>query len=75
MKYPSKITAYKDSVISKMPIVMEALSEGDLCVYDLYQSLRANFSGIEEFIDTLDCLYALHQIGYDQKNGVIHYVT
>ena len=51
MKFPSKVTPYGESVISKFPIVL-----GEL----------------QDFIDTLDCLYVLGEITLNKE--VIHYV-
>ena len=75
MRYPSKITSYRESIISKMPLILAELSNGDMHVYDLYKSTHKGFSGIEEFIDTLDCLYALHKIKYVSDKEVIRYVA
>lgn len=75
MRYPSKIVSYKESIIGKMPVVLAALSICEMSVYDLYIKTHKGFSGIEEFIDTLDCLYALHKIEYDSEKEVIKYAA
>ena len=43
-------------------------------VHDLYQKVVKNLSGVNEYIDVLDCLYALHKIEYDEKEEVLRYV-
>lgn len=54
MKLPSKITSYNESVISKFPPILSILQNTDIKIYSLYTATTENFSGIEEFLDTLD---------------------
>lgn len=74
MKLPSKITSYSESVISKFSLILSALQNTDSGVFSLYESTMEHFSGIEEFLDTLDCLFALQRIGYDAEREVLYYV-
>ena len=39
---------------------------------ELYKKTRGKMSGIQEFLEILDCLYALNKI--EIKGGVLHYV-
>ncbi len=75
MKLPSKITSYKESVLSKFSPILDVLQNGDIGVFSLYETTEKFFYNIEEFIDTLDCLFALHKIIYDAERGVLHYVV
>lgn len=73
MRFPNKFTTYKDSILSKFPIVLEKLEVQSYTLLALYNSLRRVFdSDIEDFMDTLTCLYALKKIKID--DGVIIYV-
>ena len=72
MRLPSKITSYSESVISKFPPVLTALQNADTGVLALYE---ATMNHIEEFLDTLDCLYALHKVIYDADREVLCYVA
>ena len=36
---------------------------------------KFSLSSIEEFLDTLDCLYALHKVIYDADREVLCYVA
>ena len=74
MLLPSKITNYKKSIISKFVPVLEVLSKKDKSPMALYKSTRSHFSSVDEFVETLDCLYALGRIELDKEYGVIHYV-
>lgn len=74
MKLPSKITSYGESVISKFSPVLSALQGNDMKAFTLYQTTTKYFANLEEFVDTLDCLFALQKIRYDAEHEVICYV-
>jgi len=75
MKLPSKITSYKESVLSKLTPILNILENEDLPVLPLYSATKNQFTGIEEYMDTLDCIFALGKIVLDEERGVIHYVA
>ncbi len=72
MRFPSKITSYKESIISKLPILLEVLKVKDYSVESLYNETKKKLS-IKDFIDALDCLYVLGEITINKE--VIHYVN
>ena len=74
MRLPSKITSYRESVISKFSPVLSVLQESDIEIFALYKNTMKYFSSIEEFMDTLDCLFALQKIRYDEEREVLCYV-
>lgn len=72
MKLPNKLFSYKESIISKFPIILQKLSDKkDISIFDLYRDTNQNFEDISEFLETLDCLYALGKLDYDSKLGRI----
>ena len=71
MKLPSKVTSYKESTISKFPIILKLLKEKDYTVSSLYTKIKNKIS-INDYVDVLICLYILNQITL--KNEFIHYV-
>lgn len=78
MKLPNKYISYKKSSLSKFPIVLETLKYCDLSVMDLYIRLVKSkvspvFENTDDFIETLDYLYALGKIKLDSE-GMVHYV-
>ena len=75
MKLPSKIISYKESVLSKFPPILVVLQNADTGVLTLYESTMKYFSGIEEYLDTLDCLFALNKVKYDAEREVLCYVA
>ena len=75
MRFPSKVTTYKESVISKFPIVLQDLENSDMTPTWLYHKLKEKFNyGLAEYIDVLDCLYSLGKITLDMKTETLHYV-
>ena len=71
MKYPSKVTPYKDSTISKLPILLKLLSESDYTILSLFDKVRQKMT-LKEYKDSLDCLFILGKITLKQE--IIHYV-
>ncbi|HCX95303.1 MAG TPA: hypothetical protein DHH42_06495 [Clostridiales bacterium] len=75
MKLPNKITSYKESVIGKLYLVLSLLMSQDMNAYMLYKETIDSFTTTAEFIDTLDCLFALGAITLLERDGaeVLHY--
>lgn len=70
MRFPSKVTSFNDSILSKFPIILNKLKLKDYPVTLLYEELQKEIT-IEDFVDVLDCLFALEQITL--KKEIIHY--
>ena len=75
MKLPNKIISYKESVLSRFPLVLSVLSENPVGVYDLFELTKDSFTGIEEYLDTIECLYALKKVIFDDETGVLYYAV
>lgn len=76
MKLPSKVTSYKESVISKFPIVLESLSYSNETPRQLYEKekQKQKFNDINEYMEVLDALFLLGKVGYDDVLGELYYV-
>ena len=74
MKLPSKVTSYKESVISKFPIVLESLSYSNETQRQLYEKEKQKFNDINEYMEVLDALFLLGKVGYDDVLGELYYV-
>lgn len=74
MLFPDKLFTYGESVISKFPAVLDVIKIQPIKVKDLYVAVNKDVSGTAEFMDVLDCLYALGKIDYDTKEEVLRYV-
>ncbi len=73
MKVPSKVTPYKESTIAKFPVVLSILEKGDMSPNELYSKVkRSKIKDITEFVEVLDCLYAMNKI--EMREEVLHYV-
>lgn len=64
MKFPNKIIRYSESAISKFSSVLFSLRESKTIVA-LFNEIREEFDNVADFVDTLDCLYALGKINYN----------
>lgn len=73
MRCPSKVTSYKESTIALFPIVLAQLEKKDLTPSELYKKVKNKVSGIQEYTEILDCLYALNKI--ELVGEVLHYVS
>ena len=72
MKFPSKVTSYKESSLVLFPVILKYLEKKDMTHSELYKKTRGKMSGIQEFLEILDCLYVLNKI--ELEGGVLHYV-
>ncbi len=75
MKLPNKIITYDESTLSKLIPILNELSFADITPFALYKKTINNYKSIEEFIDALDCLYALNKVIYIEQGGVLKYVA
>lgn len=74
MLFPDKLFTYRESVLSKFPAVLDVIKTHPIKVKDLYMAVNKDVSGTAEFMDVLDCLYALGKINYDTQEEVLRYV-
>ena len=72
---PSKIISVADSLIWKLPYIIDIVKKGDIAVEELFTSLIHRFEDVSEFILCLDALYLLDRIELDDNNEVIKYVN
>ena len=74
MRLPNKLYSYHESILSKFPVVLRALRERDFTVGDLYLYVRNYIVDASEYLQIIDCLYALNRIDYDEEGEVLTYV-
>lgn len=72
MRFPSKVTSYKESTLSRLPVILKCLKSKDYTVLSLFNEVRDKMS-IKEYIDALDCLFVLRKIIL--KEEILHYVN
>lgn len=72
MKMPNKVTPYKESSIAKFPVVLALLEKEDMTPSELFSKVKkSKIQNIDEFVEIIDCLYAMHKIEIDGE--VLHY--
>jgi hypothetical protein len=75
MRLPSKVFSFGESVISKFPAVLTALEREPLSARILYAAVKGKTEDVGEFLEILDCLYALGKIQFDEKTRKLTYVN
>ncbi len=75
MKLPNKVITYNESIISKFPFILNLLKERDYYVFELFNRVKEKIKDINEFIETLDCLFALGKIKLDNNSRRLSYVA
>jgi hypothetical protein len=74
MIYPNKNIRFEESIIYKMISVLEQRDQLSINIHDLYNETKSKFKNTDEFIISLDVLYALDMINVDFENETIEYV-
>lgn len=74
MRLPNKVLTYKESILSKFPVILSVVKTTDITPVFLYKKVKSQFEDIGEFLETMDCLYALGKIELEESRGIIHYV-
>lgn len=74
MIYPNKNIRFEESIIYKMISVLEEREKLIINIHELYNETKTKFKNTDEFIVSLDVLYALDMINVDFENENIEYV-
>lgn len=74
MRFPDKITSYKESILRLLPIILDELSKCDMSPTELFELLYDKPS-LSEYVEALDCLFALGKVELVQQSEVLHYVA
>ena len=74
MRLPSKVTPYKKSDLSKLPLAIKLLQEGDIGPVELFRKMKQSNVDIVDYIEIMDCLYLLGRIDFLPLTEVLHYV-
>lgn len=75
MRLPSKVTPFRDSTLSILPILLQKMRHGDICVTDLFSAVKGDIDGAAEFLDALDCLYAIRRTDLNESTKELQYVV
>lgn len=75
MLLPNKLFSFDESILSKFPMVLTTLQASPMSVSNLYLKVKNRIVSVNDYIEILDCLFALGKINYDDKEGVLKYVV
>lgn len=64
MIFPNKLKTYEESILSKLPVVLNIILEGKRDILEIYQLCENHFNEVQEYIYVLDILYILNKIKY-----------
>lgn len=71
---PNKVISFRKSVIPKMLVILNVLEKGSCGVIELYNTHKSGFSSMNEFLSTIEYLFALNKISLTDE-GVLSYVA
>lgn len=74
MIIPSKVTPYKKSIISRVPLLLDSLKYSDKTPAKLWEEIQNHFEDISEFILAIDIAFVLGSLEYEKEKQVIAYV-
>jgi hypothetical protein len=69
MKIPNKVFSFEESVVSKFTPILNLLKSGSFKVNDLFH--KSGITDVIDFVDTLDCLFAMNKIYFDEDKKVV----
>ena len=74
MIYPNKNIKFKESVLYNMISILELEVYGELKLNRLYKLVQDDFDSIDQFLYSLDVLFALDMIELNEQDKSIKYV-
>jgi hypothetical protein len=72
MRLPNKITPYSESVLPALAKLLDTLEGASLTPSELYSSCK--HIDMSEFVEAMDCLFALGKIDFEDDGMRVHYV-
>ena len=74
MRLPSKVTPFRASVLATFPLLLKEISAGDIGVMGLFNKVKSEIGDTADFLESLECLFALKKIELTGQPEVLHYV-
>lgn len=74
MIYPNKNIQFKESILNRMLPILTYRSYGNIGIIELYNLVIQDFESIDQFILSLDVLFALGAIQFNDENQTLTYV-
>lgn len=74
MIFPDKLLNYQESILPKSVQLLNCLKDGPIGVSKLYEQVKKHYDDLDTYILTLEFLYVLDKIEYDEEWEVVKYV-
>lgn len=74
MILPNKLVKFQDSILAKTIFILDEVTKESIGISELYYKIKEHFEDINQYILTLDVLFTLEKIKYNEKVQVIEYV-
>jgi hypothetical protein len=74
MLLPNKITPFRESVLVNFPLLLKEIKTEDISVIELFKKAKLNIGSIADYLEALDCLFALKKIELNEQAEILHYV-
>lgn len=74
MILPNKLIKFQDSILAKTVFILDEISQNSKSVSELYCLVKEHFEDINQYILTLDVLFILEKINYNEEMQVMEYV-
>lgn len=74
MIYPNKHVRFEESIIYKMISILDERDNHTINIHELYERTKDKFKNTDEFIISLDVLYALDMINMNFETETVEYV-
>ena len=71
MLFPSKVISYNESILPKLPLVLQYLEKGPQKIRAVYKHMQGSVTDVSDLFEVLDCLYALGMIEINGDNLLI----
>lgn len=75
MRIPNKLYSYEESQFPLFSVFIESLMGSPMRPVDLYKELGDLCSGVSDFTDVLDALFALGAVSFDPESGELSLVN
>ena len=75
MRLPSKVTPFKDSTLSLLPLLLKEINKGDISPLTLLEKVRDRAGEISNFTEALDCLFALNKVELNEQAELLSHVN
>jgi hypothetical protein len=74
MLLPNKITPFKESILAKFSLLLKEIKTADISVMELFKKINPKINSIADYLEVLDCLFALKKIELIEQTEILHYV-